>query len=62
MRGLIFYFSSDGGEIHVCINGFYFAYKASNVIGFGLNLSLVNFFKVIQRPKFHWIWNKPHIH
>ena len=29
-------------------------------IGFGLNLSRVEFLDVIQCPKFHWIWTKPH--
>ena len=33
---------------------------ALDFIGFGLNLSLVEYFKVIQRPKIHWIWIEPH--
>ena len=57
MRPLTFV---DGGEISVQIYGFHFASIVSNFIGFGLNLGLVEFFKVIQCPDFRWIWTKPH--
>ena len=57
MRLLAFW---DGGESFARNNGFHFASNISNFIAFGLNLSLVEIFKVIQRPKFHWIWTKAH--
>ena len=57
MRPLPFFL--DGNDNNVSINEFHFASTAPNFIGFGLNLSLVDFFKVIQHPKFHWIWTKP---
>ena len=57
MRPLIF---QDGGEISVKMSKFHFLTNALNFIGFGLNLNLVGIFKVIQHPKFHWIWTKPH--
>ena len=46
--------------IFVRINEFQFASNAPNFIGFGLNLDVMEFFKVIQHPKFHWVWTKPH--
>lgn len=50
----------DGGEISIKINEFHFAYDAPNFSRFGLNLSLVKFLKVTQRPNFHWNWTEPH--
>ena len=50
----------DRGEISVRINESHFASHIPDFIGFGLNLNLVEFFKVIQCPKFHWIWIKSH--
>ena len=42
------------------IINFHFAPNTPNFIGFGLNLSLLEIFKVIKHPKFNWIWTKPH--
>lgn len=42
------------------INGFRFASNAPNFIGFGVNLGLVDFFKVIQCPRFCWVGTKSH--
>ena len=41
------------------INEFHFSSNVPNFIAFGPNLGLMEFFKVIQCPKFHWIWTKP---
>ena len=41
----------DGGEVFARVRDFHFASNASNFFGFGLNLNLVNLFKVIQHPK-----------
>ena len=49
----------DGGNI-VKSSEFQFASNTQNFIGFGSNLSLLECFKIIQCPKFHWIWIKPH--
>ena len=38
----------------------YFASNAPKFVGFGLNLSFMENFKGIQRPKVHWSWTKPH--
>jgi hypothetical protein len=52
--------SLDGCEIFVGIDGFHFASNIQIFIRFGLDFSLVEILKVIQRPKFYWIWTKPH--
>ena len=44
----------------VIINEIQFPSNDPNFKGFGLNLSFMRIFKVIQCPKFHWIWTKPH--
>ena len=51
-------FLDEGGNF-ARINEFHFPSNIPNFIGFGLNLNLVKFSKVIQCPKIHWIWTKP---
>lgn len=55
----------DGGKIYAIINEFDFSSNTPNPTGFEVKLNLVDFFKVIQCPKFHWIWTlvrpMPHV-
>ena len=41
------------------VKSFIFPSNALGFVGFGLNLGLVEIFKVTQRCKFQWIWTQP---